>query len=156
MCNGTRKGIRSTDLRIWAAWALEQQVAGKLNKTLLLIPRLMVLLRDRCSENREGTRTALPFCLKNHSKHLTCCYGCAVLFFPLSHPLSKKAAKLHLNVIGSDICMALVAWYCTCVRCSLLSLSGSSSVLLQPWGWRLFTMFGVVVGVWLAACFGSW
>lgn len=62
--------------------------------------------------------------------------------FPLSHPFSKKTATLHLNVIGSDICTALVAWYCTCVHCCLFSLLGSSAVLLQPWGWCLFMMFG--------------
>lgn len=34
-----------------SAWASDQQVAEKLNKTLLLIPRLMILLRDKWSEN---------------------------------------------------------------------------------------------------------
>lgn len=133
-----------------SAWASEQQVAEKLNKTLLLIPRLMILLRDKCSENWEGTRAALPFLPKNRGKHLTCCYGCAVLFSPFPIPFLRRQLCCFLNVIGSDICMALVAWYSTCVHCSLLSLPESSTVLLQPWGWHLWC-FGVVVDVWLAA-----
>jgi len=125
----------------------------KLNKYHLLIPRLMILLCGKCSEKprRHTRRITLPPEELRQTLDLLLWPCCA--FLPLSHPFSKKAAALFLNVIGSDICTALVAWYGTCAHCSPLSLPESSAVLLQPGGRRPWG-FGVVAGGcrWLPWC----
>lgn len=110
-----------------SAWISEKQVAEKWNKTLLLIPRLMILLRDICSGNQDGTCAALCFLPKNRGKHLTCCYGCAVLFspFPISF-LRRQLCCFSMSLAPT------YAWYRTCVHCSLFSLPENSAVLLQP------------------------
>lgn len=78
-------------------------------------------------------------------------------FLPLSHAFPKMTAVLFLNVIGSDICTALVAWYRTCVHCSLASLLESHAVLQQPRGWPLmFQGGGRCVGCCLVLVLGRW
>lgn len=104
-----------------SVWASEPQVAEKTKQNSPFNSQAndFITWQMHWKPRRHTRRVTLPPKEPRQTLDLLLWLCCAFLL--LSHPFSKKAAMLFLNVIGSDICTALVTWYCTCVHCSLLS-----------------------------------